>query len=210
MNAAMDVFSSGDFEQATMRSIAEKANVPTSSIYKYFKNKDDLYVTLVSIIVDRTNQELNMHLTGLSSTKSKIREMVHFHFNFFQDNLHIAHVVFASTNFSYWYEYQKAYGKVKESGSALARIIKEGQRNGEIRDDVNLRVINHIYFGALRALVVNWLYRRHVYQLSDLSEPFADAMYGAIRATTETAVQFVCPLMKDNKAAHRISKAKHA
>ena len=74
MNAAMDAFSSGDFEQATMRSIAEKAKVPTTSIYKYFKNKDDLYVTLVSIIVDRTNRELNMHLTGLSSVKIKIRK----------------------------------------------------------------------------------------------------------------------------------------
>ena len=209
LNAAMDVFSSGDFEQATMRSIAEKANVPTSSIYKYFTNKDDLYVTLVSIIVDRTNQELNMHLTGLSSTKSKIREMARFHLNFFQDNLHIARLVFASTNLSYWYEYQKAYEKVKESGSALARIIREGQRNGEIRDDLNLRVVNHIYFGALRAMVINWLYRRHVYQLSDLSEPFADAMYGAIRANTAGTVQFVCPLMKEGNTANMQSKKRH-
>ncbi|MGD0855781.1 MAG: TetR/AcrR family transcriptional regulator [Dehalococcoidia bacterium] len=206
LNAAMDVFSSGDFEQATMRSIAEKANVPTSSIYKYFTNKDDLYVTLVSIIVDRTNQELNMHLTGLSSTKSKIREMARFHLNFFQDNLHIARLVFASTNLSYWYEYQKAYEKVKESGSALARIIREGQRNGEIRDDLNLRVVNHIYFGALRAMVINWLYRRHVYQLSDLSEPFADAIYGAIRANDAKTTQFVCPLMEEGNATNMKSK----
>jgi AcrR family transcriptional regulator len=206
MNAAMDVFSSGDFEQATMRSIAEKAKVPTTSIYKYFRNKDDLYITLVSIIVDRTNQELNMHLTGLSSTKSKIQEMARFHLNFFQDNLHIARLVFASTNLSYWYEYEKAYDKVKESGSALARIIRDGQRTKEIRDDLNLRVINHIYFGALRAMVINWLYRLHVYQLSDLSEPFAESIYGAICSKTPAPAQFICPLMKEENIVDTVGK----
>ena len=73
--------------------------------------------------------------------------MARFHLNYFQDNMHIAHLVFASTNLSYWYEYEKAYDKVKESGSALARIIRDGQRTREIRDDLNMRVINHIYFG---------------------------------------------------------------
>lgn len=101
LNAAMDVFSCGDFEKATMRSIAENANVPTSSIYKYFKNKDDFYITLFSQIVDRTNQELNMHLIGLTGTKSKLLEMARSHLNFFQDNVHIARLVFASSNLHY-------------------------------------------------------------------------------------------------------------
>jgi TetR/AcrR family transcriptional regulator, repressor of fatR-cypB operon len=208
MNAAMDAFSSGDFEKATMRSIAEKANVPTSSIYKYFKNKDDLYVTLVSIIVDRTNRELSMHLTGISSVKNKLKEMAGFHLNYFQNNMHIAHLVFASTNLSYWYEYEKAYDKVKESGSALARIIKDGQRSGEIRDDLNLRVVNHIYFGTLRAMVINWLYRQHVYKLADLAEPFADALYGAIRPREQTPTQFVCPFMENTKVQKKTTRKK--
>ncbi|MBN1375725.1 MAG: TetR/AcrR family transcriptional regulator [Dehalococcoidia bacterium] len=198
LNAAMEVFSSGDFEKATMRSIAEKAEVPTSSLYKYFKNKDDLYITLVSKIVDRTNHELNMHLTGLSGTKSKLLEMAKFHLNFFQDNVHIARLVFASSNLHYWYEYRGTFEKARESSYALAKIIQEGKRSREIRDDLNLRVINFIYFGALRYMVINWLYRRHVYELSELAEPFADAIYGAIIDRNPTTSQFICPFM--NKA----------
>jgi AcrR family transcriptional regulator len=204
MDAAMQVFSSGDFEEATMRSIAEKANVPTSNIYKYFRNKDDLYVTLVSTIVDRTNRELNMHLTGLSSAKNKLQEMARFQLNFFQDNVHIARLVFASTNLSYWYEHERAYEKVKESGSALARIIKDGQRTGEIREKLNLRVVNHIYFGALRAMVINWLYRRHLYQLSDMSDDLAEAIYGAISSNSRDEPQFICPLMRDQGSSRKV------
>ncbi len=204
MDAAMEVFSGGDFEDATMRSIAEKAKVPTSSIYKYYRNKDDLYVTLVSTIVDRTNRELNMHLTGLSSARNKFQEMARFQLNFFQDNVHIARLVFASTNLSYWYEHERAYEKVKESGSALARIIKDGQRTGEIRESLNLRVVNHIYFGALRAMVINWLYRKHPYQLSDMSDDLAEAIYGGISSTVRDETQFICPLMREADNGHKL------
>jgi AcrR family transcriptional regulator len=199
MSAAMEVFSTGDFEKATMRSIAEKAAVPTSSIYKYFKNKDDLYITLISTIIDRTNKELNMHLAGLSSTKVKIRKMIQFHFNFFQNNLHIARLIFASTNIGYWYEYRGAYEKARESASVLARIIHEGQRSGEVRADINLHVVNHIYFGALRAIVVNWLFRHDDYKLSDMSEYFADVIYDGINSKIADKTSFECPFMSREK-----------
>jgi len=199
LDAAMEAFSSGDFEDATMRTIAEKANVPTSSLYKYFKNKDSLYSTLVGIIVDRTNRELNMHLAGLSGAKSKLREMARFHLNFFQDNVHIARLVYASTNMRYWYEHEKDYQKQRVTSEVLARIIKDGQRAREIREDVNMRVVNHMYFGALRSIVNNWLYRSHVYQLSDLSDDLADAIYGGICLNNSENRQFVCPFMKEGR-----------
>jgi len=209
LDAAMDVFSGGGFQEATMRSIAEKAKVPTSSIYKYFRNKDDLYATLVSIIVDRTTTELNMHLTGLSGARTRLREMARFHLDYFQENENVAQLVCASTNMSYWYENEKVYQKVKESGSALARIIKDGQRKGEIREDVNLHVANHMYFGAMRAMVTSWLSRRHRYRLSAMSDDLADAVYGGLCANTPGDNEFVCPLMKERagkKSSYKVRR----
>jgi TetR/AcrR family transcriptional regulator, fatty acid metabolism regulator protein len=199
MGAAMDVFSSGDFETATMRSIARRANVPTSNIYKYFQNKDSLYVALISTIIDRSNRELDMHLVGLSNTKTKIRTMIEFHLNFFQENLRVARLIFAGTSISYWYEHEKAYKAVRESGSVLMRVIEEGKRSGEIRPDLDLHVMNHIYFGALRAMVVNWLYRHHEYRLSDMSGSFADAIYEGISSEARENHQFICPLTAKKK-----------
>ena len=196
MDSAIDVFSSGDFEQATMRSIAEKAQVPTTTIYKYFKNKDDLYVTIISLIVDRTNSELNMQLTGLSSTQSKIRCVVHFQLEFFESNPKIAYLVFACVNISYWFQHTLAIQKARESSSVLTKIIREGQRKKEVRTDIDLHVINHLLFGTLRAMVVAWLYGKQSYRLSDLSDYFADAIYGAIMSKPAPA-PFICPLMED-------------
>jgi len=196
MHAALEIFSKEDFEKATMRYIAEKANVTTSNIYKHFKNKDDLYVQIISTIIERTSRELDMHLTGLTNTKNKIFRMTHYYLNYFQDNKHIASLVYARTTMSYWFEFEKAMQTAKTSGSLFIRIMEEGKRKGELRDDINLNMLGHIYHGALRQMVVHWLYNQDTYRLSDMADGFAQAIYESSRAKEAGTGTFVCPFMK--------------
>ncbi len=196
MRAALEIFSKEDFEKATMRYIAEKADVTTSIIYKHFKNKDDLYVQLISAIIERTSRELDMHLLGLSNTRNKIFSMTHYYLNFFQDNIHIARLVYANTKLSYWYEFEKAYTTARTSGSLFVKIIEEGQRKGELRGDINLNMLGHIYHGALRNIVVHWLYNQEAYRLSDLADGFAEAIYEASRVKEAGSEPFTCPFMR--------------
>jgi AcrR family transcriptional regulator len=196
MRAALDIFSKEDFEKATMRYIAEKADVTTSNIYKHFKNKDDLYVQLISTIIERTSRELDMHLTGLADTRNKIYRMTHYYLNFFQDNIHIARLVYARTNLSYWYEFEKAYKTARTSGSLFLKIMAEGQRKGELRSDLNLNMLGHIYHGALRHMVVHWLYNQDTYRLADMADGFAEAIFEASRVKETGNETFTCPFMK--------------
>jgi len=196
MHAALDIFSKEDFEKATMRYIAEKAGITTSNIYKHFKSKDDLYVQLISTLIERTSRELDMHLAGLADTRNKIYRMTHYYLNYFQDNVHIAELVYARTNMSYWFEFEKAYKTARTSGSLFLRIMEEGQRKGELRSDLNLNMLGHMYHGALRYMVVHWLYNQDKYRLADLADGFAEAIYEASRAKEAGNETFVCPFMK--------------
>ena len=196
MHAALDIFSREDFEKATMRYIAEKAGVTTSNIYKHFKNKEDLYVQLISTIIERTSRELEMHLTGLSDTRNKIYRITHYYLNYFQDNVHIARLFYAKTNLSYWYEFEKAFKTARASGALFIRIMEEGRRKGELRNDINLNMLGHIYHGALRHIVVHWLYNQDTYRLSDLADGFAEAIYEASRAKEAGNATFTCPFLK--------------
>jgi len=196
MHAALDIFAKEDFEKATMRYIAEKAGVTTSNIYKHFKNKDDLYVQIISTIIERTSRELDMHMTGLTNTRNKIYRMTHYYLNYFQDNIHIARLVYARTNLSYWYEFEKAFKTAKTSGALFIKVIQEGQRKGELRNDINLNMLGQVYHGALRDMVVNWLYNQDSYRLSDSADGFAEAIYEACRVKESGNETFTCPFLK--------------
>ncbi len=195
INAAIDVFSNGDFEKATMRSIADKAGVPTTSIYNYFKNKDDLYVTLIKLIVDRTNRELNAHLLGINDIKNKIKILAKHQLEYFEANPNIAYLVFASTNISYWYQHSSALEKARESSAVLVKIIEEGKSRKKIRADINSHIIVHMFFGAMRAMVINWLYSKQIYKLSDMADYLADYIYSGIAFVNPDKPEFICPLL---------------
>ena len=195
INAAIDVFSNGDFEKATMRSIADKAGVPTTSIYNYFKNKDDLYVTLIKLIVDRTNRELNAHLLGINDIKNKIKILAKQQLEYFEANPNIAYLVFASTNISYWYQHSSALEKARESSAVLVKIIEEGKSRKKIRADINSHIIVHMFFGAMRAMVINWLYSKQIYKLSDMADYLADYIYSGIAFVNPDKPEFICPLL---------------
>jgi AcrR family transcriptional regulator len=195
INAAIDVFSNGDFEKATMRSIADKAGVPTTSIYNYFKNKDDLYVTLIKLIVDRTNRDLNAHLLGINDIKNKIKILAKHQLEYFEANPNIAYLVFASTNISYWYQHSSALEKARESSAVLVKIIEEGKSRKKIRADINSHIIVHMFFGAMRAMVINWLYSKQIYKLSDMADYLADYIYSGIAFVNPDKPEFICPLL---------------
>ena len=50
LDAARTEFIKKGFKEASMRNIAQKANVSLSNIYNYFKNKDEIYLTIVGPI----------------------------------------------------------------------------------------------------------------------------------------------------------------
>ena len=55
MKAAKAEFLENDFEKASIRKIAVKADTSKSNIYNYFKNKDDLFCTVLKPTMDTIN-----------------------------------------------------------------------------------------------------------------------------------------------------------
>lgn len=71
--SAIDVFYEKDYRSAKMQEIAEKAGIPVSLIYNYYKNKEELFNKVASSIridFDRIADE-EERATGLPSEKYK-------------------------------------------------------------------------------------------------------------------------------------------
>jgi len=47
VKAAMEVFKKNGFEKTTMATIAEEAKISTGNIYRYYKNKEDLFYNII-------------------------------------------------------------------------------------------------------------------------------------------------------------------
>ena len=59
LEAALAVFSRSGYHNATVEEIARQAGYSTGSLYNYFKNKQDMFTTLVRGVVERTKPQFD-------------------------------------------------------------------------------------------------------------------------------------------------------
>ncbi|MDO5089369.1 MAG: TetR/AcrR family transcriptional regulator, partial [Leptotrichiaceae bacterium] len=59
INSSIELFSSKPFENVSILEICKNADVSNGIIYKYFKNKEEIYKFLLSEVILRINSHLS-------------------------------------------------------------------------------------------------------------------------------------------------------
>jgi len=77
LDSARNEFITKGYKDASMRSIANKANVGLSNIYNYFKNKDELYLVIVKPAKDELFSFITKHHTEESVDFNRVSAFGH-------------------------------------------------------------------------------------------------------------------------------------
>lgn len=165
IRAAIEVFSKGNFRSSSISEIARRANVAEGTIYQYFKNKEDLFF---SIPVEKTKEfskELELHLEGISGASNKVKKFVWYYLYFFKTNFKYTRMLMLEMRVSKNFAKTKAYKSFRPFTNMILEIIKEGQREGVFREDVNIYIIRQLILGILEHIVTRWLLKDEKYDL---------------------------------------------
>jgi TetR/AcrR family fatty acid metabolism transcriptional regulator len=175
--AAERLVSEKGYEKTTMKHIAEAADVAIGTIYEYFENKDDLFLTIAAEQYALFSKELAIHYSGMKSTLEKIRKYIWVYFYFFQkDPLYSETwllVVRVHKNLSH-------YKWIQESGNEIMLLLTAGQEEGVIRKDIDLYVMRQLLIGALENAMTRWLLKGRSYDMLSYSEKISDLFIDAI------------------------------
>ncbi len=165
IQAAIGVFGKGNFRDSRISEIAQRANVAEGTIYQYFKNKEDLFF---SIPVEKTKEfsrELELHLQGINGAFNKIGKLIWYYLYFFKTNPEYARTLMLEMRVSKNFVKTMAYESFKPFTNQVLEIIKEGQRERIIRDDVDIYILRQLILGVLEHMVTRWLLKGENYDL---------------------------------------------
>ncbi|TRZ92895.1 MAG: TetR/AcrR family transcriptional regulator [Dehalococcoidia bacterium] len=185
VHASFDVFDNLDFHKATIREIAKRSGIAPASIYKHFASKDDLVMAITNEKTKQMITELNEHFIGVRGTMNKLRKMTWYYLYFYENNPQVSWVVNISTSVKSWRESSDGWKNVRQTGQTFMGILREGQKLGDVRQDINIFVMSNIYFGGLARLVQIWLVHNQSYSLTALADDFAETIFAAVRTPTE-------------------------
>jgi AcrR family transcriptional regulator len=193
LNGAISVFSQGDFNEATMRDIAHKSGVSQANIYQHYDSKESLLFSIIDKETRQMKSDLEKHLTGIKGTENKLRKMTWFYLDFREQNRQLSWLETISLNVKTWSEAVDVWNDSMEIAGIFREILAEGKGNGEVRDDADIRVAGHLYFGGLRNAISFWLLGKQFKKLADeVAGPLTDLIWEAVR-TRPPGLQ--CPLL---------------
>ena len=181
MSAAITSFAQHGYHQATIADVAREAGVAAGTIYLYFKNKDDLLISIFEEKVQRFITEFQRQLSEEESAEIKLRKLVHLHLFEMQDHPDLAAVFQLELRQSR--HFMSAYPKADLKGyfDLIGKIIEEGQQQGLFRKDLYLSAVKKAFFGAMDETVTSWLLAGKNYDLTQMADPVADLFVRGFR-----------------------------
>lgn len=168
LDAAEHVFARRGFHGARVTDIARRAGVADGTIYLYFKNKDDLLVSLFEDRMSRVNSMLQQTLEQTSGARARLERFLAEYLALADERPSLAEVMSIELRSSS--KFMKEYKNFKflEFLSLVARVVEEGQQEGAIRADVQPELVARALFGAVDELLVRFVMARH--KMSDVTE----------------------------------------
>ena len=152
IEAAVDVFADRGFNAARVSDIAKRAGVADGTIYLYFKNKEDLLLSIFEEKMDELRASLTVELSRFSDPLDKIRAFARHHFRAVREQRAVAEVLQVelrlSKKFIKDYKPEKLFAYL----GVLMELVREGQARGQIRDDVDPFTAGWALFGALEEI----------------------------------------------------------
>jgi AcrR family transcriptional regulator len=169
LSSALELFAEKGYHNISMHKIAMKAEFAIGTLYKFFRNKEDLYKTLVTEMATDYHRILTEILAGEDDTLTVIRSYISAKSNFFADRILSLRLYFAETRGASFNiaagldrDMLKLYNKLVER---LAVVLEVGiERNVLRRMDPYYMAIS--LEGLTNAFLFCWLENpeRHSYE----------------------------------------------
>ena len=166
LDGALQVIAENGFHQSQISKIAKQAGVADGTIYLYFKNKEDILITLFR---ERLGDLIGRFHEGVKDTESAeeaLRLICRLHYGELESNVHLAHVTQIELRQNNP-ELRRAIGDVvKTYISLIEQVLQKGVDEGIFRKDLDVKLTRLLLFGAMDEVVTSWLIAGRKYSLS--------------------------------------------
>jgi AcrR family transcriptional regulator len=154
IKASLELIAEKGIQGLTIKNLSEKIGHVESAIYRHFKNKIEILNTILETIKENS---LGDNYKKDVNTIVQLEERLKSNFKTFAASPALVSVVFSEDLFQ---NEASLLDKTKEvmqkSIKELTRIIRYGQKRGELRDDIHAESLAIMIIGTVRMFVKQW------------------------------------------------------
>lgn len=169
IDAALVVIAQNGYHQAQVSKIAKQAGVADGTIYLYFKNKEDILISLFKEIMGYFIEQIQEGIAEKSSAVDQLFVLIQKHFQILAENVDLAIVTqleLRQTRKELRYRINQV---LKGYLTLLDNILIKGIESGEFLPNLNIKLARNMVFGTIDEIATTWVMKNQKYSLIDLA-----------------------------------------
>lgn len=182
IDAAVIAIAENGYHQAQVSKIAKQAGVADGTIYLYFKNKEDILISVFQEKMGVFVDNLQDIIKNGSSSSEKLAQMIENHFKVLSDDRHLATVTQLELRQSNKEIRLKINAILKEYLKLLDEILIEGMVSGEFNPTMDVRLARQMVFGTIDEITTTWVMNEYRYDLLALSSKVTQLVLNGLKA----------------------------
>ena len=182
IDAAVIAIAENGYHQAQVSKIAKQAGVADGTIYLYFKNKEDILISVFQEKMGVFVDNLQDIIKNGSSSSEKLAQMIENHFKVLSDDRHLATVTQLELRQSNKEVRLKINAILKEYLKLLDEILIEGMLSGEFNPTMDVRLARQMVFGTIDEITTTWVMNEYRYDLLALSSKVTQLVLNGLKA----------------------------
>ncbi|AUZ27374.1 MULTISPECIES: fatty acid metabolism transcriptional regulator FadR [Bacillus] len=180
IDAAVEVIAENGYHQSQVSKIAKQAGVADGTIYLYFKNKEDILISLFKEKMGQFIERMEEDIKEKTTAKEKLALVISKHFSLLADDHNLAIVTQLELRQSNLELRQKINEILKGYLNILDSILTEGIHSGELKEGLDVRLARQMIFGTIDETVTTWVMNDQKYDLAALSDSVLELLVSGI------------------------------
>lgn len=169
IDAAIIVIAENGYHQSQVSKIAKQAGVADGTIYLYFKNKEEILVSVFEEKMEIFAHNLKEIIQQEISASEKLYKMIENHFVVLSSDHHLATVTQLELRQANLALRLRINAVLRNYLVLLDTILKEGIEQGEFDRSIDIRLARQMVFGTIDETTTTWVMNEHKYNLVDLT-----------------------------------------
>jgi TetR/AcrR family fatty acid metabolism transcriptional regulator len=176
LRAAISVMAKSGYHHAQISRIARAAGVADGTVYLYFKNKEDILISLIRNGINQIVQQFEYALSPDLDARAKLSRIVSVYFRELgtdPDFATVSQVYLRQVDANI----RRQIGDImKPFYDVLDGTVEQGIEEGWFRTGINRRIARRMVFGTMDDTVTAWVLTGRKYDLEALSPDVVDLL----------------------------------
>lgn len=148
LDAARQLFAERGYEPATIRDIAKGAGMSTGAVFANFQDKAELFEAVLSTDLVKLAETMKAAAAGEGSTRARLLSALGAGYHGSLEQLPLVQAVIARSWFQPVAAEMRTRAAIKPILSVVTDTLQAGVREGELRQDADVRLLGELIYDA--------------------------------------------------------------